>query len=376
MRIRILLAACLAILMLLAGCGEPAEPIETPEPTPAPTPTPTESVPDPTPTPRYVSEVITRDTYTKDTGKREGTSSVTLTILGDCAIGAGLNSEGAFNQKAAEGDKSYFLSGVYEVTSQDDFTICNVETVLSDRDLAPVGKDYAPAYWFKGPASNAWVLTEGSVEVCSVSNNHTGDYGDEGYADTKQALRDAALLVGSSDNIVYMEKDGFRIALICNGLWSIYHADNIIPRVREASEHSDFQIVYFHGGTEFTYEPDDWKVDACHRIADAGADLIIGNHPHVLQPHEIYHDVPIVYSISNFLIGTFAACDKPTAMWQVQIDFEIGTNKITNFLEWLTPCYCYSGNVNDFRPVIISDPAAEQRVLDFMYGRADNPNLE
>ncbi len=373
MRIQILLAICLALVLLLAACGEPAE-VETPEPTP----TPTESIPDPTPTPTptYYSDVITRDSYVKKSGKTEGTSSVTLTILGDCAIGTNINTEGGFNATVAETENRYFLSGVYEVTSQDDFTICNVETTLSDRALDPVYKDYEPAYWFKGPAANAMILTEGSVEACSVSNNHTGDYGDEGYEDTQQALRNAAMLVGSHEETVYLEKDGFRIALICDGLWSIYQADYIIDRVKAASEQSDFQIIYFHGGTEFTYEPDDWKVEACHRIADAGADLIIGNHPHVLQPHEVYNDVPIVYSMSNFLIGTFTTCDKPTAIWQVQIDFEIGSNKITNFMEWLTPCYVYSGILNDYRPVIITDRNAEQQVLDFMYGRADNPNLQ
>ena len=70
--------------------------------------------------------------------------------------------------------------------------------------------------------------------------------------------------------------------------------------VRSAKENSDFVIVYIHWGTENTAEPDWLQLDQAPKIAEAGADLIIGDHSHCLQPIQYIEGVPVVYSLGNF----------------------------------------------------------------------------
>ena len=73
--------------------------------------------------------------------------------------------------------------------------------------------------------------------------------------------------------------------------------------LEEANANSDYQVVYCHGGEEKVHAYEDWKQASCHNLVDHGADLVIGSHPHVLQPMETYNGVNIVYSLGNFIFG-------------------------------------------------------------------------
>lgn len=85
---------------------------------------------------------------------------------------------------------------------------------------------------------------------------------------------------------------------------------SIIEWLSEVETISDYQIVYYHGGTERVYVPDSWRVHASKRIVDAGADLVLGGHPHVLQPMEEYNGAQIVHSLGNFMFGGQEASGK------------------------------------------------------------------
>ena len=80
---------------------------------------------------------------------------------------------------------------------------------------------------------------------------------------------------------------------------AIMFLPTIQSALKKAEKKSDYQIIYFHGGTEGLHEPESWKVNACHTLLDSGADLIIGDHPHVLQPLEKYKNKTIIYSMGT-----------------------------------------------------------------------------
>ena len=82
------------------------------------------------------------------------------------------------------------------------------------------------------------------MEAVSLANNHTGDYGTAGYKDTVKAVTDAGLQYGDNTNPLYLEKNGFRIAVICNGLWNEGQASSIVSRLRAAVAESDFPFVF------------------------------------------------------------------------------------------------------------------------------------
>ena len=304
------------------------------------------------------------------------TSTVKLTIAGDCMLSTykGQVYQGSFSSKALEGDWEYFFDGVDEYFEADDFTIVNLENVLTDNtNLKEVWKDHSPAYWYRGPTENTKIMTSQSVEIANLANNHYGDYGTQGRKDTVAACEAAGILWGDNDHTIYFEKDGFRVALICHGLWGEWQADAIVNRIKDAESKSDFQIVYYHGGKERIHSPEQWKIRASRKLVDNGADLVIGNHPHVLQPMEVYNGVTIIYSMGNFCFGGSSKPENRTIVYTFDITFDTKTKKVVDTKDEVIPCYVYTGGTNNWRPEVITDDAVKQRVLDFMSWKVDSP---
>lgn len=302
-------------------------------------------------------------------------TTITMTFAGNTTLAAYpvTTSANSFYGYAAAQAPDYFLSGVRGVFEQDDFTVLTLENVLSDRNLKPVEKGYTPAYWYKAPTAYGGILTAGSVEVVSLSNNHTEDYGEEGLTDTKAAVEGAGLQWGNRDRTVYLQKDGYVISVICGGMWNgSSHMRLLKQRVETAAEYSDFQVVVFHGGDDDqSHTPEKWKVNACHALVDAGADLVIGGHPHKLQPKETYNGVDIVYALGNFCYGGSVRPENACALYRLELTVEEG--KLTAKEGTIIPCYVYTGTRNNFQPVVMADSPEKQAVLDFMKGLRSSP---
>ncbi len=305
------------------------------------------------------------------------TFDILLSFAGDVMLA---NSDtttykGSFTEYTDNNPPEYFLKAVQSVFAKDDFTIVNLENVLTDEELEKSEKDHSPAYWFKSPTANTKILTESSVEGVSLANNHVYDYGYKGYKHTTDAVKASGLNYGNFEKIMYCEKEGFKIAVICYGLWRANGVPAIKNLIKKASKNSDYQIVFFHGGKERIYAPEEWKIEACHQLVDAGADLIIGNHPHVLQPREVYKDTEIVYSLGNFLFGGNKKPGKNTIIYQMKLTINAKTLKLKAQKSKIIPCYVYDGNWNNYQPCLIKDKAEKKQVLDFMNGKVNSPYL-
>lgn len=299
--------------------------------------------------------------------------TIDMTFVGDCMLATykGQYYDGSFSQYADTKEPTYFLEKVYDIFNSDDFTIVNLENVLTDNKLTEVKKNHDPAYWYKAPTKNTDILTSSSVEIVSLSNNHTGDYGEQGRLDTITAVDKAGLLYGTNSNTVYFEKDGFKIALICHGLWYEGQSAEIIKRIEEASDKSDYQIVFYHGGKERVHSPEQWKIRESHRLVDGGADLVIGNHPHVLQPTEVYNGVNIVYSLGNFCFGGNKKPENRTIIYKIKLT--VDNNEVISQETEIIPCYVYTGQTNNWQPSPITNEIEKQKVIDFMNWKADLP---
>lgn len=307
--------------------------------------------------------------------KQNDTVHIRLSFTGDMLLASFKNETrpGNFNDYTNSHPASYFLENVAPIFEDDDFSIVNLETVLSDRSLSSVAKGYSPAYWYYSRTNNTDILTSSGIECVSLSNNHTGDYGQAGKEDTVAAVEAAGLLWGNSDKTLFLEKDGIRIALICNGLWSESQADQIISRIRAAEQESDYQIVFYHGGTERIHTPENWRIRASRKIVDNGADLVIGNHPHVLQPMESYNGTTILYSMGNFLFGDGKRFENRTIIYQADLAFNKATKKLTESNETIIPCYCYTDTINNYKPGIIENESEKEKVLSFLKWETDSP---
>lgn len=301
--------------------------------------------------------------------------SIKLSFAGDTMLASNKDqtTPGSFNDYANKKEPSYFLEKVSNIFKNDDFTILNLENTLTDQKLPEISKSTDPAYWYKSKTSNINILSSSSIEGVSVSNNHTGDYGPIGKQDTIDTIVNANIQYGDYNHIMYFKKNNYTIAIICKGLWIESQANDIIKLIKEAEEKSDYQIIFFHGGKERIHQPEEWKIRATRKLIDNGADLVIGSHPHVIQPREIYKNKEIVYSLGNFCYGGNRGPENRTIIYQINLTIDNKTNKLIEEESNIIPCYVYTGNTNNYQPAPIEEENIKNKVIDFMNWKVDSP---
>jgi poly-gamma-glutamate synthesis protein (capsule biosynthesis protein) len=301
--------------------------------------------------------------------------NIKLSFVGDVMLASYMNrtAKGNFNDFAKNNEPEYFLEKVRHIFEADDFTVANLENVLTDKKLTPKEKDHDPAYWYCSKTDNVKILTTSSVEGVSLANNHINDYGPQGRKDTVATVSDAGLEYGENDRLMIFEKNGFKIAVVCHGLWGSSQTSSVINMLKKAEKASDFQIVFYHGGSSNVHEPEQWRIDASRKLVDAGADLVLGNHPHVLQPRDFYNGVEIMYSLGNFCYGGKARPENRTIIYQLDLTVSYDTLKIVSSNSNIIPCYVYTAEVNNYQPAPIEDEEQISKVLQFIDWGCDSP---
>lgn len=180
------------------------------------------------------------------------------------------------------------------------------------------------AYTFRADPSRVEILKELGVDLVGLANNHVYDYGKQALLDTFDTLDNAGIpYVGAGHNLeeamkpVYMTVDGKTIAFVAAsraeknkmtpqatetepGILRCYDTELFLQEIQKAKENADFVIAYVHWGTEYSYELEDVQLTTGKEYLDAGADAVIGAHPHCLQGMEYYNGKPIIYSLGNF----------------------------------------------------------------------------
>lgn len=313
------------------------------------------------------SATVKQETSVSEINSRK----ITLSFVGDCLIATSdgtTHRVGSLNWMADNKPASYFFEKVIKIFKSDDFTVANCENVFTDKAFTPISKQ-RPAFWFRSNTKNALILKSGGVDIVSIANNHTGDYGKVGFKDTVNALESAGIKVGYSNEPVIVTKNGIRVAFIFEELWHYNQYSRIVNQIKAIEDKTDLQIVYFHGGMENIHQPEEWKKNAVRKIIDANADMVVGSHPHVLQPIEFYNDVPIVYSLGNFVYGGNRQPENRTII--LKASFEV-SDEIKVSID-IIPCYVYTGNTNNWQPDIIKNQNEKARVLDFMMGARKLP---
>lgn len=289
---------------------------------------------------------------------------ITISAAGDCTFATDVNYAGGptFVAKYNEvQDPSYFLAGVQSVFANDDLTIVNFEGTLTNLDTRQ-DKEFA----FRGDPEYVQILTSGSVEAVNLANNHSRDYGMQSLEDTKQYLNEAGVTHFGYEETAIYECKGVKIGLIGiyvlpDGLGRMQQLKDHIQKVK--SEGAVITIVNFHWGIEREYYPNDVQKQLAHAAIDNGADLVIGEHPHVIQGIETYNGKKIVYSMGNFCFGgNKNPSDKDSMIFQQT--FTIRDGKILSYDDFnVIPCSISSvTNVNDYQPTILERAEAE-RVL-------------
>ena len=276
----------------------PTEVPTTAVPTEAPTEAPTEEA---TKMPTEEATEATEAPTTEATEEAPNNDSqvFVLTFAGNCVLGGTPNDNSSASFANVVGDDyGYPFRNVEKYFLNDEFTFLDLECVLADS-----GNPTQSGHVFRGPTAYAKILSTGGVDAVSLANDHTDDFGKEGYDSTKSALE--------TENIAYSEKDSYLVYTTKNGLkigiftvsvkydrWAFQQAVNKMNK-----EGADLIICYFHWGEETSYAANIRQINNAHSAIDNGADIVIGTNPQVLQGVEYYKNKMICYSIGNFSYG-------------------------------------------------------------------------
>lgn len=159
-------------------------------------------------------------------------------------------------------------------------------------------------------------LRTAGITHTSLANNHAGDFGDVGLRDTRDALNAADITsfgsppVDASSSITYLETPHASIAVIgVSTLPTSPTQQELAQLLAEAEQQSDIQVVYVHWGIEYDRTHSKAQQELAYRAIDAGADMIVGHHPHVVQDVGWYDGTPIFYSLGNFVFDQYFNTD-------------------------------------------------------------------
>lgn len=213
--------------------------------------------------------------------------------------------------------------GIRQEIADADIFMVNQEFPFTDRGEKVADKQ------FNFRVSPKWVsaLKEMNVDLVTLANNHILDYGQQGLLDSCDTLNEAgiAYVGGGRDldeakKLVTMEAGGRTIGFLGTsrvymdgswaagaghpGVFSTYDPSLAIEEIKKAKAQCDYLVVYVHWGIERNTEPESYQRSMGQVYIDAGADLVVGSHPHVLQPVETYKDKTIAYSLGNFVFGS------------------------------------------------------------------------
>ncbi len=321
-------AAALLALALACGTSAPAARPTTPPPT-------TTAAPTPTPTPSPIAF-------------QPASGSVTLVFGGD------VDFDRTTRTAIADGGVDAPWRYLAPTLRAADVAMLNLECSVSRR-----GAPEVKSFRFRGDPSAVAGAKNAGVDVFSSANNHSIDYGFDAFADTLDAVRRAGIeSVGAGRDLAeaqrpaVFEVNGRRVAVV--GISAIipapkwragpghpgvaYDDDAQIARqVRAAKRVADVVIPYFHWGVEYTYAPSAAQRRAARAAIRAGATMVVGTHPHVLQPIEVVDGHLVAWSLSNLVFQS-----RPASVHTELLKITVNRD---GSVDWMTEPYYISAGV-------------------------------
>ena len=246
---------------------------------------------------------------------------ITLLFAGDVGLIEGYANLEQLLQRGGDITEGFDANTLETMRGADIFMINN-EFTYTNRGTPTLDKTYT----FRCKPEYVHYVSDMGADIVSLANNHTYDYGEVSILDTLDTLEGAGIpYVGAGRNIaeaikpVYYVVNDVKIAYISAtqiervsnpdtkgatetspGTFRCFYDDRVCDVVKEAAANSDYVIAYIHWGTELEVEPDWAQLDLAPKLQAAGANLIIGDHPHILQKMDYIEDTPIIYSMGNY----------------------------------------------------------------------------
>ncbi len=264
-------------------------------------------------------------------------SSILCAEVKFCAVGDILFDRGV-RARIEEHGINYLFEKVKPIISAHDLALCNLECPLTPKNI---GYPLLKRFCFRGDPESIAGLTYAGFNIATMANNHSMDWGRDGLTETLRILQEnniQAIGAGANQSAaatpVIIRKNGLTFAFISTLgflLEGIVYNENkcgpaytdintLAELIKETKKQVDFVIVTLHWGIEKQTKPATRQVRYAHKMIDAGADLIIGHHPHVLQTIEKYKDRFILYSLGNFVFDSTKPEQQRTAIFSCIFD--------------------------------------------------------
>ena len=294
----------------------------------------------------------------------------TITVTGDTTLGSTddlRKRDDCFENVYAEKGAGWFFSGTRDWFDSDDMTLVNFEGTITETNAKKDKK-----FNFKAPAEYVDILTLGSVEATNIANNHIVDYGDAGEADTIAALENADIVVSGNGKLGIFEKDGVKVGM--TGYCFPYKNESKdISKDVKALREAGCQIVIasFHWGSEYREDFTREQRSIGRQAIKAGADIVVGHHPHIVQGIEQYDDTYILYSLGNFIFGGNVDPDDRDA-YAARLTFTVYEDRCDAPEVTIVPLRLTElADGTDYRPVIAEGDEAE-RIVNRILKRSHN----
>ncbi|MGD6817246.1 CapA family protein [Metabacillus sp. 84] len=257
----------------------------------------------------------------------------TASFMGDVMMGR--NVEKVTEVKGQD----YLFQHVKPLLQNSDYITANFDHPIVLDEKLP--KNESKHIQLKTDKQTARTLQNMNFTAVSLANTHAMDYNVQGLYDTKETLKEHGIgAVGAGSNlkdakksIHYENYNGLKVATL--GFTDVYaegsnateynsgvlamEPDNFVPMIAEAKKNADFVFVHAHWGQEYDTDPHPRQKDLAKALADAGADVVIGHHPHVLSPVEVYKDSVIFYSLGNFIFDQGWTRTRESAIAQMRL---------------------------------------------------------
>jgi poly-gamma-glutamate synthesis protein (capsule biosynthesis protein) len=230
---------------------------------------------------------------------------------------------------------AFIFSCIAEELQKYDLVVANLENPITDNPSVSLGSEIGSPnnYRFTAPLRTASVLAANNIRLVSIGNNHMYDYGSEGVAQTRAAVRAARVeTIGdptdSSNTSTTTVVNSIPITFVAFN--EFFGSRAWTQPVLESIPQASTTIVFAHWGDEYETQSASRQRAWAHSFVDAGADLVVGHHPHVVQESEQYNNAPIYYSLGNFIFDNYERHDTTRGL---ALEVHISERGITQVIE-------------------------------------------
>ena len=312
--------------------------------------------------------------------KMKEEDTLTISLLGDCSIGDAYRVQTYEESYATAVDVhgvAWPFSLVREYLDADDLTVANLEVVFTtkkrqaDKRTNLVAK---PKY--------AQVLLYSGINVLNTANNHSYDFYKAGFLESMETLDSIGMPYfgspdpgadGVEDKLLVLEVKGVKLGFV----GFTYPDGSDLPRLAERisrlrAEGCDLVIASLHWGRELQRYPGSGQPGYARQVLEAGADVVYGHHPHILQPVQFYNGKPVFYSLGNFSFGAIGTSDRETGIFQLRYRVTKEGPVLENFS--VIPCRYYGSE--DYRPYAVTEDQLRQSVFKRLMWKRETDGMQ